>query len=238
VISAAIVMAACRRTARNNRRGDRRIALPAVFRSDRPTMKHIFVPFFLALLVGCTSRILNSDGSPMGPPVDTGSEAIHVVVPEGSKIGFQANRPGIQIVEYVPENQSVEHWTDMLTVLIMARDTASDIDAFFRRMTNTFHLGCEVEPIVEAPTRFLDGPYPAGIQTAICGKSKQFGSGTGVVYKMIQGVHGFYQVQRAWNFPSAVRSQDIPLTKAMRDSAAERLALVHLCDRQNPGQQC
>jgi len=202
------------------------------------TMKHILAPLLLAVLVGCTGRALNSDGSPVGPPVDTGSEAIHFVVPEGSRIGFQAYRPGIQIMEYVPENQSVEHWTDMLTVLIMARDTAPDIDAFFQRMTNTFHSGCTVEPIVEAPTRFLDGHYQAGIQTAICGKSKQFGTGTVVVYKMIQGAHGFYQVQRAWNFPPVARSLDIPLTKAMRDSAAGRLALVHLCDRQNPGQQC
>jgi hypothetical protein len=126
----------------------------------------------------------------------------------------------------------------MLTVLIMARDTAPDIDAFFQRMTNTFQAGCDIEPVVETPVRFLDGPYQAGTQTAICGKSKQFGSGNVVIYKMIQGTHGFYQVQRAWNFPPVARSKDIPLTQAMRDSAAERLALVHLCDRQHPDRQC
>jgi hypothetical protein len=52
---------------------------------------------------------------------------------------------------------------------------------------------------------------------------------------MIEGKNGFYQVQRAWNFPATARSQDITLTTAMRDSAIERLAAVHLCDRQASG---
>jgi hypothetical protein len=206
--------------------------------SMESAMKYLGALLCVALLLGCSGRTINADGSPVGPPVDTGSEAVHFIVPEGSKIGFQANRPGIQIMEYVPVDQSVQHWTDMLTVLIMARDTAPDIDAFFQRMTNAFHVGCDVEPLIEAPTRFLDGGYPAGVQTAICGKSKQFGIGSIVIYKMIQGKNGFYQVQRAWNFPAAARSQDITLTTAMRDSATERLAAVHLCDRQAPDQQC
>ena len=201
-------------------------------------MKPLFSLLLISSLLGCTGRILNADGSPVAPPVDTGSEVIHFIVPEGSKKAFQANRPGFQIVEYVPETQSIEQWTDMLTVLIIERSTAPDIDAFLDRMTNTFHLGCAIESIVEAPVRFLDGQYPAGIQVAICGKSKKFGTANVVMYKMIQGSRGFYQVQRAWNFPAVVRSQDVPLTTAMRDGAMEQLAPVHLCDRQAPSQNC
>ncbi len=201
-------------------------------------MNHIFTLLLIPLLLGCGGRIINADGSPVGPPVDTGSEVLHIIVPDGSKIGFQANRPGIQIVEYVPENQSVKQWTDMLTVVITDRQTAPDIDAFFKRMTDTFHVGCDVEPIVEKPTRFLDGPYPAGFQIAICGKSRQYGYGQVVIYKMIQGAKGFFQVQRAWRFPPVAKSEDLSLTEAMRNSAMERLAAMYLCDRQAPDNRC
>jgi hypothetical protein len=206
--------------------------------SEGREMKLIFGLLLIPLLVGCGGRIINADGSPAGLPVDTGSEVLHVVVPDGSKIGFQANRPGMQIVEYVPLDQSVKQWTDMLTVVIADRQAAPDIDAFFKRMTDTFHVGCDVEPIVEKPTRFLDGPYPAGLQAAICGKGRQNGYGQVVIYKMIQGTKGFFQVQRAWRFPPAAKSEDLPLTEAMRKSATERLAAVYLCDREVPDNRC
>jgi hypothetical protein len=55
---------------------------------------------------------------------------------------------------------------------------------------------------------------------------------------MIQGEHGFYQVQRAWDFPPTGRSEDIPLTQVMRDSAQARLATMHICNRENPDLKC
>ena len=205
-------------------------------------MKFVMPMILLTCLFGCSGRIIEANvgarQTSTAPLVDTGPELLHVIVPEGSKIGYQANRPGLQIREYVPERESVEHWTNMLTVLIMARSSAPDIGAFFDRMANTFQIGCAVAAIVEPPVRYSDGPYPAGTQTATCGRSVQFGTGSAVIYKMIQGEHGFYQVQRAWNFPPADRSEDIKLTQSMRDGAAARLSDVHLCDRQKPAQTC
>lgn len=170
--------------------------------------------------------------------VDTKTEVLHFVVPNGSTVAHQASSTDIQIVEYLPTGQSLQRWTDMLTVLIMDRNTAPSIDTFFDRMTDTFRLGCAVEPIVFAPVRSMDGSYPAGTQTVICGRSKKFGSGSVVIYKMIEGKYGFYQVQRAWNFPPATKSADILFTQAMRDSAAERLAPVRVCDRALEGDTC
>ena len=205
---------------------------------DSPYMKHIATLVLMMFPIFCSGRIIDAHQSITGSPVDTGSEILHFIAPDGSKIGYQANRPGLQITEYVPEHESVERWTNMLTVLIMARSSAPDIDAFFARMSYTFQIACAVGAVVEPPVRFFDGAYPAGMQTATCGKSVQFGSGNATIYKMIQGEHGFYQVQRAWNFPPTDRSEDIKLTQKMRDSARARLDDVHLCHRQKPGQIC
>ena len=197
-------------------------------------MKHFLVSLPLVALVGCMS----AQGTDAGGAIDTGPEKLHLIVPEGSKIGYSSSRPGIQIVEYVPANQSVEHWTDMITVVIMERQTAPDLDALFQRMTDTFARGCDVEASIPPPTRFLDGKYPAGIQSALCGKTKKFGQGEAVVYKAIQGTAAFFQVQRAWRFPPVARSQDLPLTKEMIEAALSRLDTVHVCDSRVPGQQC
>ena len=87
-------------------------------------MKLLVALLSVVLLVGCTAKVINADGSRARPLVDTGSESIHFIVPNGSKIGSQASRPGIQVREYVPNDQSVDNWTDMLTVVVMSREAA------------------------------------------------------------------------------------------------------------------
>jgi len=198
-------------------------------------MKRPYLLLAVALLAGCAGRVIDLDGA---PPVDTGSEALHILVPEGSKMAFQENRPRVQIREYVPRNQSTDRWSEMLTVLVMDREVAPDIETVFQRMTAAFKAGCAVDPVIQDPRRFFEGPYPAGIQTVVCGKSRQFGYGEVVVYKLIQGTKGFFQVQRAWRFPPAASSGDLTVTPDMAGKAADSLAGVYLCDRQNPDDRC
>jgi hypothetical protein len=162
--------------------------------------------------------------------VDTGAEAIRFPVPARWKLVHQAARPNIEVSEYLPEQQALAHWSDMITVIVAARGAATDINAFFDRMTYTFQVGCVVEAIVDAPVYSSGGQHPAGTQVAICGRSRQFGTANVVVYKMIEGSSGFYQVQRAWNFPPVARSQDVEFSQAMRDNAEALLASFNLSE--------
>lgn len=202
-------------------------------------MKHLVLLLSLALLVSCGGRHSGAPRSSAPSPSPAGPrEVIRFSVPEGWKLGWEDAVPGTHLAEYVPEGQTVHHWTDMLTIVVLTPDTKRPINAMFQAMTRQWQSGCAVAPIVSAPAISTEGGRPAGLQTAMCGRTKNFGSGEVIIVKMVESSRGFVQVQRAWRFPAVARSQDLPLTQAMRDEAMERLRLLGFCTQQYPGHKC
>jgi hypothetical protein len=63
---------------------------------DIPHMKFALPLILLSFLTGCSGRVIDLSQSGAGTPVDTGPEILHISVPAGSKVGYQANRPGVQ----------------------------------------------------------------------------------------------------------------------------------------------
>jgi hypothetical protein len=201
-------------------------------------MKHFFAIALIVASLGCADPHLievNAQNVGAGNP---NAEKLHLVLPEGYKVGYSNSNSNMRIFEYVPEGQSIEQWTTMTTVIVMALHTAPDIDALLQAMSETFVRGCEVRAVVSQPKRFLDVGYPAGTQSVICGKTRRFGQGEALFYKAMQGKTGFFLVQQAWRFPPAANSRDIPLTAEMTKSAHARLADVHLCPSRAPGENC
>lgn len=200
-------------------------------------MRHPFIVLCLIALLDSAHPAAAEDWSFQGA-VDTGSEKLYYLVPEGTKIGFRDHKPEMDIVEYVPEDQSVEQWTDMITVMVFPRPSGFTLDAFFQNMSEGFVEGCEVEALVRDPKRFPDGTYPAGTQAAFCGKTIRFGQGEALIYKAILGAKALYVVQRAWRFPPSDQSRYLPITEDMLVSAIERLETVHLCDSEIASERC
>ncbi|WP_225766762.1 hypothetical protein [Inquilinus sp. Marseille-Q2685] len=201
-------------------------------------MKIRIVLILTIFLFGCQNSIQTNAKKQSSQNLDTKSEYMKFTVPTDSKIGYEAYNSSLHIVEYIKNNESVHKWTAMITLLALNRSSHSDIDEFFRTASDRLRSGCAVEAIVESPRRFVDGPHPAGMQTAICGRTKSFGQGEILIYKMIEGKYGFYQLQYAWRVPPVADSREITLPEQARKGAAELLAQAHLCDREQPRPEC
>ncbi|MGK9171276.1 hypothetical protein KXR53_33605 [Inquilinus limosus] len=191
-----------------------------------------------ALLFGCQGSVISPPTRQLSQDIDTKSEYIKHTIPSESKKGYEAHNSSLHIIEYVKLHESVDRWTAMITILIQNRSSYVDIDDFFKKAPDKLRAGCAVEPIVESPMRFFDGPYPAGIQTAICGRTKQFGQAEMLMLKIIEGKYGFYQMQYAWRIPPVADSRAIILPEQARKGAMETLAQAHVCDREQPRPEC
>lgn len=190
-------------------------------------MNHV-VPLCLAVLLALAGPAAAEPWP--GGAVDTGSESLHYTPPEGFELGFEDQKPNLSIRELVPGGQTVEDWADMVTILIIPRPANLTIEAFFSSMSSGFADGCEIEAAIRRPELFLDGPYRAGAQTAMCGRTTRFGRAEGLVYKAILGETALYVVQRAWRFPPQEDSRTLPVTEEMLVAAGENLLTMQVCD--------
>ncbi|MGF6230828.1 hypothetical protein QFZ27_004783 [Inquilinus ginsengisoli] len=201
-------------------------------------MKTHLVLALSAFLSGCQGSNVTPSAQQSPQGLDTKSEYLQFSLPKESKVGYEAHSPSLHIVEYVKLSESVEQWTAMITIIIQSRSSYSDLNDFFQIAPNRLRAGCAVEATVESPKRFFDGPYPAGIQTAICGRTKGFGQAEILILKAIEGKYGIYQMQYAWRLPPVADSRDIMFPEHARRGATEALAQAQLCDRERPRPEC
>ncbi len=165
-----------------------------------------------------------------GGAVDTGSEVLHYSPPDGLELGFEDHKANLDVLEFVRADETVEDWTDNVTVLTIARPANLTIEVFFSSMSSGIADGCAIEAAIRRPEFFVDGPYQAGVQSALCGRTKRHGRAQAMLFKAILGDKAAYVVQRAWNFPPQAQSSDVPITGEMLTEAAKNLNTMQVCD--------
>ena len=159
-----------------------------------------------------------------------GREQLHVDIPEGMREVHREGTQQVVVVEHVPAGQTVEQWTDKVTVLIFAPEVYPDLDSKLQQTSAALTDACLVRPRIFDPVRFEDAGFPAVVLSVACGKGKRTRDAGVFISKSIQGAQGTYEVQRIWRFPPAAESAAVPLTQAMAETAQALMATVYLCD--------
>jgi hypothetical protein len=172
------------------------------------------------LLLAATPAVAQRDGR----------EQLHVDIPEGMHEVHRDGNQVLQIIEHIPSGQTVDRWTDMVTVLIFAPQAVASLDDRLQKLPAALTDRCAVAPKIFEPVRFEDGGLPAAVLSVVCGKSKRFGLAEVFISKIIHGAQSHYEVQRAWRFPAATSSDDVPLTQEMVESAKALMKTVYVCD--------
>ena len=124
----------------------------------------------------------------------------------------------------------MDNWTDMITVIVVYHRSGADFLEYLNDMRAHFPQGCDVPILLGGLRRLTDHGYDAAIQTVACGKSKRFGMGEIMMEKVMIGQNAIFDVQRAWRFPPARRSDDLPLSAGQQAARAAYLDAVWLCN--------
>jgi hypothetical protein len=132
-------------------------------------------------------------------PADLEDENLLVTVPPGYKVGFSDTKPNMLMNEFVPDKETVENWTEMVTVQVF-RGLKTTPQEFMDDMDKRWRTGC---PTAEEPHTVAAVPengYPTLVWLLLCPKNPQSGKPEITWFKAVQGNDAFYLVQKAFKF--------------------------------------
>ena len=155
------------------------------------------------------------------------NENLLVTMPQGFKVGFQDKKNNMQISEMVPSNETVEDWTEMVTVQIFfgLKTTPAQFKDRIEKGWVSACAGGKAHPVSADPAN----GYPALIWVLSCERNPKTGKPEITWFKAVQGNDSFYVVQKAFRFMPAQEQ----MTKALA-----YLGTVKVCDSRRKDRAC
>ncbi|TXI95343.1 MAG: hypothetical protein E6Q34_03220 [Burkholderiaceae bacterium] len=149
-------------------------------------------------------------------------------MPAGYKIGFQERQGPIILTEMVPESESVEEWTEMVTSQLFIGLKSVSPETFRAESRKKWLEACKDGNFAEIASGEESG-YPMALWMLSCPHSKAPGRPEITWFKAIRGQDAFYVVQKSFRFePSNEQVQ-----QSMR-----YLRQVGVCDTRIPQRTC
>ena len=147
--------------------------------------------------------------------------------PSDFKIGFQSDRDNRLMTEWIPAAETVEDWTQMLTVQIY-RGVAVGAASFLSSVGKRYMDACPGINSKGLSTAQANG-YAVSMMVLKCPKNPATGKPETTAFRVIKGNDALYLVQRAWR----ANPSDTDL-----DDVMHSLSLVTVCDTRAPDHPC
>ena len=168
-----------------------------------------------------------ADGTIIVAPIY--SQLVAVAVPAGFQAGFENERQGSYILELTPAGETVDQWTQLITVTGekggAAQMTATDMAASIGR-------GYQDACPTSFAARSLPVPNVRGAAEVFagylgCGSVK--GVSEAMVFLVIKGTSEVYSVQ--WAERGTAQDKPLDVDPAVWRPRADALALTRICDK-------
>jgi hypothetical protein len=156
------------------------------------------------------------------------NENLLVAMPQGFKVGFNDSRNGMNMQEWVPVNETVQNWSEMVTVQVFLNRRDLDPAQFLATMEKRWAGACQGSTATPAVTGRTNG-YASATTLLRCPLLASSGKPETTMIKAIKGNDSFYLVQRA------VRG--VP-TSAQLERTKQYLDGVSVCDTRLPTHPC
>jgi hypothetical protein len=123
-------------------------------------------------------------------------ENLLVNMPTGFKVGYQDSRNGVKLVEWIPVNETVQNWSEMVTVQIFFKRSDLDPTLFLRKIEEQWLAACKGSTPVPTVTGKANG-YDVSMVLLRCPLLPSTGKPETTMFRAIRGSDSFYLVQRA-----------------------------------------
>jgi hypothetical protein len=173
----------------------------------------------IVLVAGCATAAWAQ------PPLQ--AENLLVAQPTGFKVGHQATQNGNSISEWVPEGETVENWTQMLTVQVF-RQSPLDPTVFLQQIGKQWAEACPGSSAKGILSGQVNG-YGVSMQVLRCPKNSATGKPETTAFRAIRGNDALYSVQRAFRSNAS--------DKEMND-VMQYLSTVSVCDTRAANHPC
>lgn len=156
------------------------------------------------------------------------NENLLVALPSGYKVGYHKNSPAGTISEMVPDGETVENWTEMVTVQIFLNMRGVTPAQYRQRMQKLWGEACLGSAFSKVKEGVENG-YATLTWLQKCPVNGRTGKPELTWMKAMQGRDSFYLVQKAYKFePSAGQ---VSRWGGFLDS-------VRVCDTRLPDRPC
>jgi hypothetical protein len=155
------------------------------------------------------------------------AENLLIGQPPGFKVGYQSGQDNRSITEYVPVAETVDEWTQMLTVQVFRHATV-DSATFLQAIGKRYMGDCPGTTAKGIFTGTING-YVVSMLVLKCPNNPGTGKPETTVFRIIKGNDALYSVQRAW--------RSVP-TDADLNAVMQTLAKVTACDTRSTDHPC
>ncbi len=172
------------------------------------------------MVIGCVVNIAFGQSS-------IEAENLLLSPPKTFKIGFQSNHDNRLMTEWVPAAETVESWTQMVTVQVY-RGAKIDAPAFLQDVGKRYMDACPGTTVKGIFTGQANG-YVVSMLLLKCPNNPGTGKPETTAFRVIKGNDALYSVQHAWR--SVPSDQDL-------DDVMHALAKVAVCDTRGADHPC
>jgi hypothetical protein len=155
-------------------------------------------------------------------------ETLLVHMPDGFKVGYQSSHDGMTMQEWVPEKETVENWSEMVTVQVFLGRKTLDTAPFLNRIGQQWLATCAGSTPDTIHTGQANG-YIVSMLLLHCPLNPQSGKPETTLFRAIKGNDSFYVVQRAARYEPS---------KDQISTMAHYLSAVNVCDARTREHPC
>ncbi len=156
------------------------------------------------------------------------NENLLVGMPQGFKLGFKDSKNGMNMQEFIPAGETVQNWTEMVTVQVFLSRKDLQPAPFLGAMQQQWAGACKGSSATPVSTGKVNG-YDAASILLRCPLLASTGKPETTMLTAIKGNDSFYVVQRA------VRSVPTP---AQFETMKKYIESVSVCDSRLPSRPC
>lgn len=156
------------------------------------------------------------------------NENLLVGVPQGFKPAFKGAKNGVNMQEFIPADETLQNWTEMVTVQVFLSRKDLEPAPFLGAIRQKWGGSCDGTTATPVVTGKVNG-YDAAAILLRCPLLTSTGKPEFTILKAIKGNDSFYVVQRA------VRSTPTP---EHLETMKKYIESVSVCDSRLPAQAC
>lgn len=127
------------------------------------------------------------------------NENLLQTMPNGYKVDFQTQQGSMVMTEMVPQSESVQNWTEMVTTQIFLGLKTTTPETFQVYMKKTWGSACAASTTTSITSGKENG-YPFSIWMQTCPENQSTGKPEFTWFKAIKGNDSFYVIQKAFKF--------------------------------------
>jgi hypothetical protein len=163
-------------------------------------------------------------------------EQLYVLPPQGWVPAFHDAQGNVELVEMVPQGQSMSDWSEMLMVQLINGKPNQTPEEVLKAQQEQIKQACE-DSGFGAVSAGMENGYDMAMQAMACTKSKKYAKGELNLFKVIRGHERLYILNRAWRGEPFDKAH-LPVSPETTKSWLTFMSQALVCDSRDGQRPC